>query len=103
TAEGREVKLDEDLEKVWEVVGRSALEQVLGTGEAKTRNGAAGAVEEDARLTALFLWTLQSTNGEAAADANGDSSDDEPFDEDDDEGERSAHSKAKGFTLVFDV
>lgn len=63
TAEGREVKLAEYLEKVWEVVGRSALEQVLGTEAAKARNGAAGAVEEDARLTALFLWTLQSTAG----------------------------------------
>ena len=64
TADGREVALAEYLEKVWEVVGRSALAQVLGTAEAKARNGAAGAVEEDARLTALFLWTLQSTNGE---------------------------------------
>jgi putative DNA methylase len=65
TAEGREVKLDEYLEKVWEVVGRSALAQVLGTVEARVRNGAAGAVEEDARLTALFLWTLQSTDDAA--------------------------------------
>ena len=64
TADGREVALAEYLEKVWEVVGRSALAQVLGTAEAKARNGAAGAVEEDARLTALFLWTLQSTDGE---------------------------------------
>lgn len=63
TAEGREVKLPEFLEKVWEVVGRLALEQILGTAEAKARNGLAGALEEDARLTALFLWTLQSTNG----------------------------------------
>jgi len=53
---------------VWETVGRLALEQVLGTAEAKARNGAAGAVEEDARLTALFLWTLQSTNGDANRD-----------------------------------
>ncbi len=30
TAEGSEVKLDTYLEKVWEVVGRSALAQVLG-------------------------------------------------------------------------
>ncbi len=52
------------LSYVWEVVGRTALEQVLGTAEARARNGAAGALEEDARLTALFLWTLQSTNGE---------------------------------------
>src|SRR5262249_21217889 len=54
TAEGNQVKLDEYLLKVWEVVGRSALEQVLGTAEAKARNGAAGVLEEDARLTALF-------------------------------------------------
>lgn len=65
TAEGREIELAEFLEKVWEVVGRTALEQVLGTAEAKARNSAAGALEEDARLTALFLWTLQSTAGEA--------------------------------------
>ena len=61
TAEGREVGLPEYLEKVWEVVGRAALEQVLGTAEANARNGLAGALEEDARLTALFLWALQST------------------------------------------
>src|SRR5207237_10325126 len=70
TADGREVKLDEYLEKVWEVVGRSALAQVLGTAEARARNGAAGAVEEDARLTALFLWTLQATNGEPSGDGS---------------------------------
>ena len=48
---------------VWEAVGRAALEQVLGTAEAKARNGIAGALEEDARLTALFLWTLHASNG----------------------------------------
>ena len=102
TADGREVALAEYLEKVWEAVGRSALAQVLGTAEAKARNGAAGAVEEDARLTALFLWTLQSTNGETAEDASDEGEDEEPSDEDDDE-DRSARGKAKGFTLVFDV
>ena len=61
TAEGRQVALPEYLERVWEVVGREALEQVLGTAEARARNGAAGALEEDSRLTALFLWTMQST------------------------------------------
>ena len=56
TAEGREVGLPEYLERVWQVVGRAALEQVLGTADA-------GMLEEDARLTALFLclWTHQST------------------------------------------
>lgn len=100
TADGLDVTLAEYLEKVWEAVGRSALAQVLGTAEAKARNGAAGAVEEDARLTALFLWTLQSTDGETA-DATSDE-DGEPSDEDDDE-ENSSRAKAKGFTLVFDV
>ena len=65
TAEGREVELPEYLEKVWEVVGREALQQVLGTAEAQARNGTAGALEEDARLTALFLWTMQSTTESA--------------------------------------
>ena len=51
---------------VWEAVGRSALEHVLGTAEAKARNSMAGALEEDARLTALFLWTLQSTDAQGA-------------------------------------
>ena len=75
-AEGREIPLGGDPEAsephkrgflayVWEIVGRIALGQVLGTAEARARNGAAGALEEDSRLTALFLWTIQSpaTNG----------------------------------------
>jgi ribA/ribD-fused uncharacterized protein len=106
TAEGREVPLAEFLEKVWEVVGRSALEQVLGTAEAKARNGAAGAIEEDARLTALFLWTLQSTEGDVAqasrlqtegAEAEGDTETGE------DEGDAGKMPALRGFTLVFDV
>ena len=108
TAEGREVKLDEYLEKVWEVVGRSALAQVLGTADAKARNGAAGAVEEDARLTALFLWTLQATDGpacrqagEAAEDASGEDEDEDATNDGDEEG--AARLSPKGFTLVFDV
>jgi adenine-specific DNA methylase len=89
TAEGHEVMLAEYLEKVWEVVGRTALEQVLGTAEAKARNGAAGAIEEDARLTALFLWTLQSTNEHDAAEKS--------------ETDEAARTKTKGYSLVFDV
>jgi len=95
TADGSEVTLAEYLEKVWEVVGRLALEQVLGTAEAKARNGAAGAIEEDARLTALFLWTLQSTNGEKS---NGDAEAENREDED-----AAPRGKTKGYSLVFDV
>lgn len=98
TADGREVKLSEYLVKVWEVVGRSALEQVLGTAEARARNGAAGVLEEDARLTALFLWTLQATGQE---NRSGDEAEEEPTD--DSEGNSAAKKKKKGCTLVFDV
>lgn len=99
TAEGIEVKLAEYLQKVWEVVGRTALEQVLGTAEAQARNGAAGALEEDARLTALFLWTLQSTNGATSANAAMDDIDDEESDDEED----GSRSKSKGYSLIFDV
>ena len=101
TADGREVKLAEYLEKVWEVVGRIALEQVLGTVEAQARNGAAGALEEDARLTALFLWTLQSTSGQNGSNGG---SEEDAEDDSGGEGEEDApRGKAKGFSLVFDV
>ena len=93
TAEGREVGLADYLEKVWEVVGRAALGQVLGTAEARARNGLAGALEEDARLTALFLWTFQSTE---VPTANGES-------DDDDEEEEATKALAKGLALPFDV
>lgn len=102
TAEGREVPLAEYLEKVWEVVGRSALAQVLGTADARARNGSAGAVEEDARLTALFLWTLQSTEVDEDASTTIGGENDEPA-EADDGGDASSHARGKGFTLVFDV
>ena len=92
TAEGREVGLPEYLEKVWEVVGRTALQQVLGTTEAHVHNGLTGALEEDARLTALFLWTLQST-GTSEGNDNKEEEDEEAV----------AQVAAKGFSLPFDV
>jgi len=104
TAEGREVTLAEYLEKVWEVVGRSALEQVLGTAEAKARNGAAGALEEDARLTALFLWTLQATNGEEAHRGDAESAEEEDEEADDEDSASSAPQRCNsGVSLPFDV
>ena len=109
-AEGREIPLGGDPEAsepyqrgflayVWEIVGRTALGHVLGTAEARARNGAAGALEEDARLTALFLWTIQSTasNGSDAED------NDAETDEVDDEDEAGGGTAKKGLTLIFDV
>ena len=89
TPEGDRVGLADYLEKVWEIVGRAALEQVLGAAEA---GHAAGALEEDARLTALFLWTSQSTD----ATADGGQSEDE-------EDEEAAAAGARGLALPFDV
>ncbi len=114
TAEGREVNLPEYLEKVWEVVGRAALEQVLGTAEACARNGLAGALEEDARLSALFLWALQSTDETQRdertyparhVETGGPAVRDAPSAPDSDEKreEEVAKATAKGFHLPFDV
>jgi adenine-specific DNA methylase len=101
TAEGSDVKLPEFLEKVWEVVGRTALQQILGTTEARARNGAAGALEEDARLTALFLWTLQSTNGKDRSEESEVRSQ-EGEDAEDEEEDGKGKAK-KGYTLIYDV
>ena len=98
TPEGDEVTLPEYLERVWEVVGREALEQVLGTAEAQARNGAAGALEEDARLTALFLWTLQSTE-ETTSSANAVGDDAVEADGE----EEASPRRTPGFSLPFDV
>lgn len=97
---------------VWETVSRIALGQVLGTAEARARNGIAEALEEDARLTALFLWTLQSTNGqngsdlppEASAQTSSELDEESEVDSSDAEDRETApKGKIKGYSLVFDV
>lgn len=85
---GDVVTLREYLEKVWAAVSQEALNMVFTGGEAQ-------GLEEDARLTAMWLWTLT-----AGASENG-ASDDE--DESDDE-ENSTGGKLKGgFTLEYDT
>lgn len=103
TAAGDEVGLAEFLAKVWEVVGRTALEQVLGTAEARARNGAAGALEEDARLTALFLWTLESTDAAQTPSPAPEEEPEGPEDEDNDDADARPAKSKKGLILVFDV
>jgi hypothetical protein len=111
-AEGRDIPLGGDptaiepykrgfLAYVWETVGRLALEQVLGTAEAKARNGTAGALEEDSRLTALFLWTLEATESETD-DIESKGNDDDVDDEEDDE-EKPKKKKKAGLSLIYDV
>jgi len=99
--EAREAHKRGYLAYVWEVVGRMALEQVLGTAESRARNGGAGALEEDARLTALFLWTLQATTAEAEPSEV--ESDDEVEEQEEEDEDEAPSSKKKGLSLAFDV
>lgn len=106
TAADREVPLGGDpdaiepeqrgfLAYVFETLSKEALRQVLGDAETE-------GFEEDSRMTALFLWTLQATkaNGNGAATTKVDAEDDESG-EDDAEGKP---KKAKaGFTMPFDT
>jgi hypothetical protein len=78
---------------VFETVSREALENVLGKAETER-------FEEDARLTALFLWTLQSTK---ANGLNGGRGTDAAPSEDAEEDEEKP-SKAKGdLSMPFDT
>jgi putative DNA methylase len=79
------------LAKVWEVVGRIALEQVLGDSR-----GGATAFEEDARLTALFLWAIQGSADESTEPSLASAEESLP-----DESETG--STTRGYTLVYDV
>jgi hypothetical protein len=76
---------------------------VLGAADSGARNGTAAALEEDARLTALFLWTLQSTTTDTSSGADADDESDGDVDADDDEGTSAPRGKKKGLSLVYDV
>jgi adenine-specific DNA methylase len=65
-ASGDKVSLKEYLEKVWEAVEKEALTMIFEGADAS-------GFEEDARLTAMWLWTMKAgTNGESSSpmDAN---------------------------------
>lgn len=73
TAEGEEIALAAYLERIWEVVSHTALHRILDATERSSKQDLAASLEEDSRLTALFLWVLQTTeaggrNGGAAGD-----------------------------------
>ena len=86
-ASGQTVALREYLEQVWAAVAKEALTMVF-------KGADASGFEEDARLTAMWLWTLFAGQG----GANG--LDDEA--EEEDESEESA-SKQKGYVLEYDA
>ena len=90
-ASGEAVPLKEYLEQVWAAVAKEALTMIF-TGADAT------GFEEDARLTAMWLWTLKTgdangRNEEAAEDDSGD----------DEEGSGKKGGGGGGFVLEFDA
>lgn len=82
------VTLREYLEKVWAAVSQEALNMVFTGGEAQ-------GLEEDARLTAMWLWTLT-----AGASDNTSSVEEEDVDEEESGG---SSKLTGGFTLEYDT
>lgn len=86
------------LSYVFEAVSREALRQVLGSAETE-------GFEEDARLSALFLWTVQSSrangNGHNRTRPGREEAQDEPNDESEEEGKR--RRARPGSYLPFDT
>jgi adenine-specific DNA methylase len=97
TAAGKEVTLKEYLEHVWAAVGREALNTIA-------QKYMAGAdpqgFEEDARLTAMWLWTSQTSR--IAAEQEQVNVEDEG-DEVEEEEETETKKKPQGFVLEYDA
>jgi putative DNA methylase len=91
-ASGDRVPLKEYLEHVWAAVAKEALAMIFAGADAT-------GFEEDARLTAMWLWTLSTgpANGNGASEAE----DDEASEDDDDAIE--GRSKVSGFVLEYDA
>jgi putative DNA methylase len=89
-ASGDIVSLKEYLEQVWAAVAKEALTMIFTGADTS-------AFEEDARLTAMWLWTLNAGKTETA---NGESVDEE---ESDDDSEGGVKAKTGGFVLEYDA
>jgi putative DNA methylase len=92
-ASGEVVPLKEYLEHVWSAVAKEALNMIFEGAETT-------GFEEDARLTAMWLWTLST----GATNGNGDSTyEAETKDEEEDEEKPSSKTKLSGYTLEYDA
>ena len=92
-ASGEVVTLREYLEQVWAAVSKEALALVFKDADTST-------FEEDARLTAMWLWTL-SAGGNGGSGSSGDT-DEEESNADDDEASTKV-STVSGYTLEYDA
>jgi adenine-specific DNA methylase len=89
-ASGEVVALKEYLEHVWAAVAKEALTVIFSGADT-------AAFEEDARLTAMWLWTLNGGPAEGA-DAGG-----EDAETDDDDADSGGGSAKGGFELEYDA
>src|SRR5665213_1130813 len=107
TASDREVPLGGDpdaiepeqrgfLAYVFETLSKEALRQVLGDAETE-------GFEEDSRMTALFLWTLQATKANGNAGKKVETVDDGEDQADDDEDDGKPKKAKAGFSMPFDT
>lgn len=99
-ASGEVVPLKEYLEYVWAAVAKEALNMIF---EGADTTG----FEEDARLTAMWLWTLSTgaanSNGEERAGFKPAPTEDvDAVDEEEDE-EKTSKTKMSGYTLEYDA
>lgn len=93
-ASGETVILREYLEQVWAAVSKEALNMIF-------KGADATGFEADARLTAMWFWTLSTSNG-----SNTDKTDVQPDDQedtDDDDEQSDKTKKTVGYTLEFDA
>ncbi|MBN1129827.1 MAG: hypothetical protein JXA71_12610 [Chitinispirillaceae bacterium] len=91
---GEQVTLKEYLVEVWAAVAREALKMIFEGADAS-------GFEEDARLTAMWLWTLKTEK-----DGNGkdkDATDDDTADDDEEDGEGKKAKLKGGFSLEYDA
>jgi hypothetical protein len=93
-ASGERVELREYLEQVWAAVAREALSMIFEDADAT-------GLEEDARLTAMWLWTLSTSANGGSSTATDEEGDGESKD-DEEESTSKARSSAP-FSLEFDA
>jgi putative DNA methylase len=92
-ANGDPVLLKEYLEHVWAAVSKEALSVIF-------RDADASGLEPDARLTAMWLWTIGAPAANGKPSDNGETDDEGYGDEDEGYGKTTV---ASGFTLEFDA
>lgn len=90
---GEEVKLREYLEHVWAAVAKEALNMIFSGADT-------AGFEEDARLTAMWLWTLFSGSSSTTESTE---NTEEEAEGDDEESSSSKGSKASGYVLEYDA